>query len=249
MNVALGRTRPLPGLLYCCSCARGLETVRSADSASAGAGILPHVPGAVCQACLSLVEGPAVTDLKAAAAAQMLQSLDFEVRPEHAAQFFLDLFGWNAEVVASGAMRLHADGKSGLAYRFLQAALEATGLRWFMVEEATLRMLDGETGRAHDLLLATGPEDHPCWHLHRGTLAYSVGRPDAALEFWRQQVEARPDQLLGWQTLGFYLLHEKGEPQAAVRHFEQAGRHFPGHPEFLNLLEEAREHLSREEST
>lgn len=202
---------------------------------------MPHVPGAVCADCLAVVDGLVVADLKAGAAAQMLQTLDFETPTEHAVQVFLDLFGWQDDVVASSAMRLHADGKGRLGYRLLDAAAKATSRPFFLVEEAALRLLDGETGRAHDLLTATGPEDHPYWNLHNGTLAYSVGRQDAALEHWRLQVESQPDHILGWQTLGMYLLHELADMPSAVQHFQKACERFPGHPEFAQDLNAAQD--------
>jgi tetratricopeptide (TPR) repeat protein len=244
--MALGRHRWLPGPMRCCACERPLDIVRSDNACSAGHGLLLDVPGAVCERCLPTVAGPVVTDLKATAAARLLLSLEFEIRTDRAAQFFLDLFGWQGEVVAGGAMRLHADGKADLAYRLLRDAGQAGHEHFFMVEEAALRLLDGQSGRAHELLLEAGPEDHPCWNLHHGTLAYSVGRPDAALEHWRRQVETQPDELLGWQTLGFFLLHERSDLRAAIRHFETACRRFPDHPEFSEQLEEARSRLTRE---
>lgn len=235
-----------PEDLRCSGCDAHLTVQRREGTAAAGAGILPDIPGAVCESCLPLAAGPAITDLKAAAAAGLLQSLAFESRTEKAVQFFLDLFGWQREVVASGAMRLHADGKAPAAYRLLAAAAKADPQPYYLVEEASLRLLDGETGRAHDLLLASGAQDHPCWHLHRGTLAFSVGRGDAALEHWRSQVAERPEEPLGWQTLGYHLLQDLGDLPAAIRHFQQAVERFPRHPEFADWLRQAQERLAHE---
>jgi tetratricopeptide (TPR) repeat protein len=247
--MVLGRQTWQPGPLRCCGCERVLEAVHGPDTVSAGAGIVPQLPGAVCARCLPVTAGPVVADLKALAAAQMLQSLAFELRTDAAVQFFLDLFGWQRDVAASGALRLHADGKPGRAYDLLKAAASSGQAAFFQVERAALLLLDGETGQAHELLLATGPQDHPCWHLHRGTLAYSVGRPEAALEHWRLQIASRPDQPLGWQTLGFYLLHEAGDLPAAVSHFAEAAAAFPDQPEFRAWLAEAEARLARERTT
>lgn len=232
----------------CGICQRPLAVVTREGAVSAGAGILPQVPAAVCIACLPLSEGPAVADLKPTAAAQMLQSLEFEISTERAVQFFLDLFGWQPDVIAGCAMRLHADGRPGAAYRLLDDAAAAGAARFFQVEEAALRLLDGETGRAHDLLLATTAGDHPCWHLHRGTLAYSVGRPDAALAHWRQQISDQPAQLLGWQTLGFYLLYQQADLPAAVCHFAKACERFPDYPDFVQQLAVANARLAQTET-
>ncbi len=239
--MASGKRQWRPGPLACCSCERHVETTEQAGAVSAGGGILPAVPGVVCAECLPLIDGPVIADLKPAAAARMLQSLEFETRTERAVQVFLDLFGWQREVIASGAMRLHADGQPGAAFRLLAAAGAMGSARYFQVEEAALRLLDGETGRAHALLLATGPQDHPCWHLHRGTLAYSVGRPEAAVRHWREQIACEPQQPLGWQTLGFWLLNEGNDLPAAIALFAQATERFPDQPEFMDRLDEARQ--------
>jgi tetratricopeptide (TPR) repeat protein len=233
-----------PGDLRCCSCDANLVVTRQADTVTAGAAILPGVPGAVCERCLPLVEGLAVQDLKAAAAATMLCEAPFEARTEPAVQFFLDLYGWQPDVVAGGAMRLHADGRPAAAYRLLDGAMAAAPAGFYQVERAALLLLDGETGKAHDQLLATGPDDHPCWHLHRGTLAYSVGRADAACEHWRLQTEARPDHVAGWQTLAYYLLFQAGDVAAAAELLERATALFPDHPELGQWLAEARERLA-----
>jgi len=218
---------------------------RGADTADAGAAVLPHVPGAVCDACLPHVDGLAVAELRAEAAASLLQTADFETRTPEAAQFFLDLFGWVPVVVAAAALRLHADGKPHDAYALLDAAAAAGPAPFFRVEKAALLLLDGETGQAHDLLLATGPDDHPCWHLHRGTLAHAVGRPDAAAEHWRQQIATRPDQPLGWQTLGFYLLQQQGDLAAAEDLYRRACAEFPRHQEFRAWLGDALQRQGR----
>lgn len=239
--MALGRRTWTPGPLRCCSCDRALDVRRQGDAANAGAAVLPDVPGAVCDACLAHVEGLAVADLRVPAAVHMLQTGDFEVRTADAAQFFLDLFGWEPAVVAAAALRLHADGKPRDAYHLLAAAASAapSAARYLAVERAALLLLDGETGKAHDLLAATTEDDHPCWHLHHGALAHSVGRPDAAAGHWRRQVEIRPEEPLGWQTLGFYLLQERDDAAAAEAVYRQACTAFPRHQEFRAWLGEA----------
>jgi tetratricopeptide (TPR) repeat protein len=235
-----GRRHWEPGQLLCSGCDDPVSSSLADGAVTAGAAIMPGIPGVVCERCLLLAEGLAVQDLKALAAADMLLHNEFELRSEPAVQVFLDLFGWHPEVIACGAMRLHADGKPAAAYALLEAAAQAGPAAYFQVERAALLLLDGETGRAHDLLLATGPGDHPCWHLHRGALAWSVGRPEAALEHWRLQVAERPDQIVGWQTLAHVLLQDPQQRAAAVDLLERACAAFPEHHEFAAWYEDAR---------
>lgn len=229
-----------PGAVRCCACERPLEVTRTGDAVSAGAGILPSVPGAVCDGCLAHADGLAVADLRAPAAVHILVAQEFERRTVTAVQALLDLYGWEPEVVSAGALRLHADGKARDAYRLLDAAAAAAADGgYYLVEKAALLMLDGETGRAHDLLLETDADDHPRWHLVRGNLAHAVGRPDAAREHWREQVQANPEEPLGWQTLGWHLLHEQQDATAAAACFSGACGIFPQHQEFRAWFGEA----------
>ncbi len=241
-----------PAEVRCCNCGRTLEAVRTGDAVTAGAGFLPTVPGAVCPTCVDLAAGPVLADLRAPAAAHILMAQEFERPTAAAVQAALDLYGWDPEVVAAGARRLHADGQGRLARGLLEdagAASEDPG--FYLVEEAALALLDGQPGRAHELLLETLPEDHPRWHLLRGNLAHAVGHADAAREHWREQVQASPEEPLGWQTLGFHLLHERDDPAAAAACFQGACGMFPTHQEFHAWLGEAlwRQGRSREALT
>jgi tetratricopeptide (TPR) repeat protein len=235
-----------PGSPRCCNCGCEVTVTRTGDAVHAGAGFLPAVPGVVCPACLELSDGLAITDLRAAAAAHILLAQPFERRTSEAVQAVLDLHGWQPDVVAAGALRLHADGKSRDAYSLLRSAAEhGEDAGFFLVEQAGLRLLDGETGRAHELLLETDEEDHPRWHLMRGNLAASVGRIDAAREHWQQQVQVSPDEPLGWQTLGWHLLHDRQDPAAAAACFSGACRLFPQHQEFRAWLGESLFHQGK----
>ena len=148
-------------------------------------------------------------------------------------------------MVAAGAMRLHADGKSREAYALLEAAAADGNAAWFAVEKVGLLLLDGETGQAHDILSRTDETCHPCWHLHRGNLAHSVGRPEAAAEHWRLQVAAHPEEAAGWVTLGFFLLQEADDPAAAEDVFRQAAMHHPRHQQFHAWLGDVLYRLGR----
>ncbi len=226
--------------MCCCGCGRPLAADRSGDAVTAGAGFLPAVPGAVCPTCVDLAEGPVLADLRAPAAAHILMAQEFERPTAQAVQAVLDLYAWDPDVVAAGARRLHADGKAGQARRLLEdAAAASDDPGFYLVEQASLLLLDGQLGQAHDLLLETLPEDHPRWHLLRGNLAHAVGHADAAREHWREQVQASPEEPLGWQTLGFHLLHERDDPAAAAACFQGACGMFPRHQEFHTWLGEA----------
>lgn len=229
-----------PGPVHCCNCERPLTVARSGDAITAGAGVLPAVPGAVCETCLPLAAGPVLADLRAPAAVHILLAQEFERGTPEAVQALLDLYGLEPEVVAAGARRLHADGAASEARDLLEtAAATADDAGFFLVEQAALRLLDGDLGGAHELLLETAADEHPRWHLLRGNLAHAVGHADAAREHWRAQVQESPEEPLGWQTLGWHLLHERQDAAAAAACFTGACGIFPQHQEFRAWLGEA----------
>lgn len=243
--MALGKPHWQPASPRCADCGRSVDVSRTDGTVHAGAAILPDVPAVLCDACLTHCGGLAVNDLKAEAAARIIESGSFERRTPAAVQVWLDLFGWQPLVVAAGAMRLHADGKSREAYALLEAAAADGNAAWYAVEKAGLLLLDGETGQAHDILSRTDETCHPCWHLHRGNLAHSVGRPEAAAEHWRLQVAAHPEEAAGWVTLGFFLLQEADDPAAAEDVFRQAATHHPRHQQFHAWLGDVLYRLGR----
>ena len=230
--------RPRPAT--CSSCGQAIEVVRDGDAVTAGAGFLPTLPGAVCAACLEHVDGMVVADLRDAAAGHMVAGMQFEQKTVDAVQTFLDLYGWQPQVIGGAAIRLHAENHPADAKDLLDAAIEAGDTpNYFKVEKAQLLLLDGETGQAHDLLSATSADDHPCWHLQRGILAHSVGRPEAAAEHWRLQIETQPEELMGWKMLGFHLIQELDDHAGAEAHFRAACEQFPRFMEFRAWLGDA----------
>jgi tetratricopeptide (TPR) repeat protein len=222
----------------CCSCAGAVVVERAGDTIKVADGVMPNVPGAVCPACLPVVEGLVINDVRDHAASHLLRTASFELKTIDAVQVFLDLHGWSAPVVAAGAMRLHLDGHDGDAYALLRAAAAATPdlAGWYRVEEAGLRVLDGAVGQALDLLEASNPDDHPCWHLHHGLLARSLGRTDAAEAHWRDQVRAQPDEPLGWKLLAWHHLQESEDAGAAEALLSEACERFPEAMEFRAWL-------------
>ena len=238
MRARRRRWQPRPAT--CTSCGKSIEVVRKGDAVTAGAGFLPNIPGAVCDACLEHADGMVVADLRDEMAGHMLHSIDFELKTVDAAQVFLDLHGWQPLVIAGAAMRLHADNKHADAIDLLDAAMEAGDAPgYYKVEKAQLKLLDGETGQAHDLLSETSVDDHPCWHLQRGILAHSVGRPEAALEHWRLQIEVHPEEMMAWKMIGFHLMQEADDPVAAEAHYRAGCDQFPRFMEFRAWLGDA----------
>lgn len=222
----------------CCACGDPLEVVRHDLALVAGAGFMPNVPGAICERCLPVAEGPVVPMLLDDATDTMLRTAAFELETPDAVQVFLDHWGWQHLVISGAAMRLHLDGYGRDAHGLLEAAGRGNRGRkpWFMVEQASLRILDGEVGQALDLLEATGEGDHPCWNLHHGLLAQSIGRKEAALEHWRRQVEVEPEEPLGWKLLSWYYMQESEDFEAAEQLMRQACERFPRWMEFRAWL-------------
>lgn len=223
----------------CCDCGRAIELVRDGGKVSAGGGILPEFPGAVCEDCLVLADGMLVSDFKAEAAVHFIHATHFELKTAAAVQSYLDLFGWEPVIVAAGAMRLHADGKPRDAFALLKAARAEGPAGYYDVERAALLLIDGETGQAHDLLTATTAGDHPKWHHWNGVLAHSVGRTEAAVEHWRLQLEAQPEDFESWLPLGFHLMQDRQDYPAAEAYFRRACERHPAHQEFRAWLGDA----------
>ncbi len=237
----MARTRPdyRPRTPHCCDCGRQLEVTRDQGTIAAGAAILPEFPGAVCEDCLVLIEGMAVTDFKAEAAVHFIHATNFEVKTPVAVQNYLDLYGWEPVVVGACAVRLHADGKPSDAFTLLKNARAEGPAGYYDVERAALLLIDGETGQAHDLLTATTTKDHPRWHHWNGVLAHSVGRTDAAVEHWRLQVAGHPDDFESWLPLSFHLMQELEDFPAAEQYFRGAVARHPKHQEFRAWLGDA----------
>jgi tetratricopeptide (TPR) repeat protein len=193
-----------------------------------------NLPGAICSRCMPVVEGLVVAEVRDQAAAHLLRSADFELPSVDAVQEFLSIHGWMPEIVAGGAMRLHMDGRTHDAYGLLDQAVQAVPERagWFATEAAGLRVMDGDVGRALDLLETAGPDAHPCWHLHHGLLARSLGRKEAALDHWRVQVDEHPDEPLGWRALGWALIDADADANEVGTLMQEAAKHFPGTMEF-----------------
>ncbi|MBD3221571.1 hypothetical protein GF314_10035 [bacterium] len=231
---ALRRRQWSPEPVLCCNCGEGVTVARDGDQVTAGAGLVINLPGAICERCMPVVEGLVVAEVRDEAAAHMLRSAGFELPSVDAVQEFLSIHGWVTGIVAAGAMRLHMDGRARDAYGLLDQAAQAVPDRagWFATEAAGLRVMDGDVGRALDLLESTGPEAHPCWHLHHGLLARSLGRNEAALEHWRAQVDAQPDEPLGWRALGWALIDEDADAHEVGTLMQEAARRFPGTMEF-----------------
>jgi tetratricopeptide (TPR) repeat protein len=223
----------------CCDCGRRIDVVRRDGSVSAGAAIMPEFPGAVCDDCVVLAEGRLVNDFKAEAAVHFLHGAAFELKTVDAVQNYLDLYGWEPVIVAAGAMRLHADGKPRDAFALLKAARGHGSAGFYDVERAALLLVEGETGQAHDLLAATTAADHPRWHHWNGVLAHSVGRPEAAVEHWRLQLETHPEDFESWLPLGFHLMQDRQDYAAAEDHFRRAVERHPRHQEFRAWLGDA----------
>lgn len=211
---------------------------REDDAVSVGAGFLPNLPGAICDTCLPVVDALVVAEVRDEAASHMLRTADFEIPTDDAVQEYLSIHGWVPEVVTAGAVRLHMDGRRTDAFDLLDAATAAVPDRagWFKVEAAALRTLDGDVGRALDLLEATTPRDHPCWHLHHGLLAHGLGRRDAALEHWYAQVEQSAEEPLGWRILGWALIQSDAPADEMAELMNQAIGRFPDVMEFRAWL-------------
>lgn len=222
----------------CCQCGTELLVKRFDDAVAIDAGFMPNVPGAVCADCLALVDGLVVDDVRDDAADTILRTAHFEENTPDAVQAFLDVFGWAKPVIAGAGMRLHLDGFTADAYELFDAAAAAkpNHKKWFQVEKCGLLILDGETGQALDILNATGESDHPCWNLHHGLLAQSVGRGEAAAEHWRRQIEIEPEEPLGWKMLGWYLMQETDDYTGAEALFREACELFPKWMEFRAWL-------------
>jgi len=222
----------------CCSCGDELTVERQDLALVAGAGFMPNVPGAICERCLPVAEGPVAMMLLDDDADSMLRTAAFELETPDAVQVFLNHWGWEPLVIAGAAMRLHLDGYGSNAFALLAAAQSGAPAKanWFKVEEASLRIHDGEVGQALDLLEATSEQDHHCWNLHHGLLAQSLGRKDAALEHWRRQVEVEPEEPMGWKLLSWYYMQESEDFTAAEQLMRDACERFPKWMEFRAWL-------------
>lgn len=228
-----------PRPLHCCDCGCTLDLTRNGTKVNAGAAILPELPGAVCNQCLDHVDGLAVTDLEVEAAVHFILATKFEVKSGEAVQVYLDLFGWEPSIVGAIARRLHADALPTWAGNLLKDAREHGSAGYYDSERAFLLILDGETGKAHDLLTATTVDDHPSWHHFNGILAHSVGEEEAAVEHWRLQIEVNPAEFEGWLPLGFHLMQEAEDFEAGEAHFRQACAQHPGRQECRAWLGDA----------
>ena len=214
---------------------------------TAGAGVMPNVPGVICERCAPVAQGPLAPMLMDNQTDGMLRSAAFELETPEAVQVFLNLWGWEPLVMAGAAMRLHLDGYDSDAHSLLEAAAKgnAKHARWFQVEQASLRTMDGSYGKALDLLNETGEKDHPCWNLHHGVLAQTLGRKEAALEHWLRQVEIEPEEPMGWKVLGWYYMQESQDYSAAEALMRRAVERFPEWMEFRAWLGGALHRLGR----
>ncbi|WP_159438740.1 tetratricopeptide repeat protein [Alkalispirochaeta americana] len=188
---------------------------------------LPHPPGLICS-----------DELSPETALDALVSIDFIAGVDAAADFFLDIFPFQEEIIDAVALRLYQEGAAKKAYSVLEYGLRnCASTERLQLEMASFMGMDGDPH--HGLqVIADVPEDTPRYHVIKGNLLRHLDRWDEAALCWDVALTVDPAHEVAWFNLGDYLFMNRKYAEAE-QHFREACRIFPEERRFRVYLGDA----------
>ena len=233
---------------FCFQCGQMINLSGGDDEIKTEGIIALNIPGIICgEYCvdelLDLFPDPpgliSVVKLSSAMAASAMTEMQFATGSEAAADFFLQLFPTNGEIIDTAAVRLHQEGKKEKAYSILKEGLKhGEDTDRVRLELAAISGMDGDPEYGLDIIRDVKP-DTPRYFAVKGNLFRATDQWKEAAGCWQRAIETDPHDFIAWFNLGFYQLQIKEDFENAEIHFLKACSVFPDERRFRAYLGDA----------